>query len=60
MNTTRDTKLNNIKREIVMSLENCTCLGRDAYGDYINRLAESLMSKIKDLNQNEDEVMKKG
>ena len=60
MNTTRDTKLNNIKREIVMALENCTCLGRDAYGDYINRLAESLMSKIKDLNQNEDEVMKKG
>jgi len=38
-----------IKRDIVMSLENCTCLGRDAYGDYINRLTESLMIKIKEL-----------
>ena len=45
----RDTKLNDIKRDIVMSLENCTCLGRDAYGDYINKLTRSLMNKIKEL-----------
>ena len=45
----RDTKLNDIERDIVMSLENCTCLGRDAYGDYINKLTESLMNKIKRL-----------
>ena len=46
---TRDTKLNAIRRDIVMSLENCACLGRDAYGDYINKLTESLMNKIKEL-----------
>jgi len=45
----RDIKLKTIKRDIIMSLENCTCLGRDAYGDYINRLTESLMIKIKEL-----------
>ena len=45
----REAKLRIIERDIIMSLENCTCLGRDAYGDYINKLTESLMNKIKEL-----------
>lgn len=39
-----DTKY--IKRQIKMALENCACLGRDAYGDYIERLATNLTKMI--------------
>ena len=45
----KEDKLKLIKKEIINSLENCTCLGRDAYGEYINKLTESLMIKIKEL-----------
>lgn len=37
-----------IKREIKMGLENCACLGRDAYGEYIHKLTEQLMKVIKE------------
>ena len=45
----KEAKLKKIEREIKMSLENCACLGRDAYGDYIEKLKKSLMESIKEL-----------
>jgi len=42
----KEVKLKSIRRDIVMSLENCTCLGREAYGEYIEILTDSLMDKI--------------
>ena len=36
-----------IERQIKMALENCTCLGRDAYGEYIDNLTNSLINTIK-------------
>ena len=32
---------------ITMALENCACLGRDAYGDYIEKLANGIVNTIK-------------
>ena len=29
-------------------MENCTCLGRDAYGAYIDKLTKYLMGMIKE------------
>ena len=43
----KEVKLSAIRRDIVMSLENCTCLGKDAYGEYIERLTDSLMDNIR-------------
>jgi mRNA-degrading endonuclease toxin of MazEF toxin-antitoxin module len=43
----KEVKLSAIQRDIVMSLENCTCLGKDAYGEYIERLTDSLMDNIR-------------
>ena len=43
----KEVKFKSIRRDIVMSLENCTCLGRDAYGEYIERLTDSLMDNIR-------------
>lgn len=37
-----------IRREIKMCLENCTCLGRDAYGEYIDKLTNHLIRVIKE------------
>ena len=37
-----------IRREIKMCLENCACLGRDAYGEYIHKLTELLIKVIKE------------
>ena len=39
-------ELKHIETEITTSLENCACLGRDAYGDYIKKLTKSLMATI--------------
>jgi len=41
-----------IRREIKICLENCTCLGRDAYGKYIDNLTEHLIKVIKEENGN--------
>jgi len=38
-----------IERELKAMLENCACLGRDAYGDYIENCKKSLMKKIREL-----------
>ena len=32
---------------ITMALENCACLGRDAYGDYIEKMTNSIINSIK-------------
>ena len=32
---------------ITMALENCACLGRDTYGDYIEKLANGVVNTIK-------------
>lgn len=32
---------------ITMALENCACLGRDAYGDYIEKLTNGIINSIK-------------
>ena len=42
-----ETQLKALEIQIKMSLENCACLGRDAYGDYIDRLTASLIEQIK-------------
>lgn len=47
MQDKREAQLAAINSQIIMSLENCTCLGRDAYGRYIENLTESLMTEIK-------------
>ena len=49
VNEERERKLRNIKYEIHVSLENCACLGQDAYGAYIEKLTTSLMGIIKEL-----------
>jgi hypothetical protein len=36
-----------IEQQIKMCLENCACLGRDAYGEYIDRNTKVLMDLIK-------------
>jgi len=40
-----------LEREITMALENCACLGRNAYGDYINKLTRMLMDQIRNLKE---------
>ena len=32
---------------ITMALENCACLGRDAYGDYIEKMTNGIINSIK-------------
>ena len=34
-------------------LENCTCLGRDAYGEYIEKCAKGIANEILKLNEEE-------
>lgn len=43
--------LSTIERDIKASLENCAGLGRDAYGDYIDRCINGLMKKIETFHQ---------
>jgi hypothetical protein len=33
----------NTKHQIKLVLENCVCLGRDAYGDYIDKMTEFII-----------------
>jgi hypothetical protein len=40
-------ELKALEIQIRMSLENCACLGRDAYGRYIDNLTASILEKIK-------------
>ena len=42
-----ETQLKALEIQIKMSLENCACLGRDAYGAYIDKLAANLIEQIK-------------
>lgn len=35
-----------LKKEFTMAMENCTCLGRDAYGAYIEKLATYLVNVV--------------
>jgi len=49
VNEERERKLRNIKYEIHVSLVNCADIGKDAYGDYIEKLTASLMGIIKEL-----------
>lgn len=42
-----------IEQSIRMSLENCACLGRDAYGNYIDKLVNSIMKQIREVDMNE-------
>lgn len=41
-------QLTGIEKDIKMSMENCACLGRSAYGDYIDKLTRGVMAKIKE------------
>ena len=45
----KDSDFYAIESQITASLENCACLGRDAYGDYITRMTEGLVESIKKL-----------
>jgi len=36
-----------ISPQIQIMLENCACLGRDAYGDYITKCKNSIINTIK-------------
>lgn len=36
-----------IEHDLKAVLENCACLGRDAYGDYIDRMVRVIQNKIK-------------
>jgi hypothetical protein len=38
---------NEVDRELTYALENCACLGRDAYGDYIKKMVQMVKNKIK-------------
>ena len=40
-------QLKSLEIQIKMSLENCACLGRDAYGAYIDKLTAGLLEQIK-------------
>ena len=37
-----------MEREIKMVLENCACLGRDAYGEYIDKMTKYIMDLIEE------------
>jgi hypothetical protein len=43
----REKIANEIKNDLKVSLENCACLGRDAYGDYIDKIVNGMLNKIK-------------
>ena len=45
----KENQLNSIETQLEMALENCACLGRDAYGDYIKKLKKGLMDQIRNL-----------
>ena len=49
-----ENELKLIEHMIRMSLENCACLGRDAYGQYIDNLTTNIVDKIKSYG-NKDE-----
>lgn len=36
-----------IEHKLGIVLENCACLGRDAYGDYIEKCKKSILMEIK-------------
>lgn len=42
-------KLKEIEINLEWGLENCACMGRDAYGDYIEKMKDMLMEKINKL-----------
>ena len=37
-----------MEKEIKMALENCACLGRDAYGEYIDKMTKHIMNLIEE------------
>mgnify|MGYP003647085844 CR=1 FL=1 len=36
-----------IEIDLKYAMENCACLGRDAYGKYIDKMVSMVLSKIK-------------
>lgn len=42
----RNTIANDIDTDLRISLENCACLGRDAYGEYIEKLHRGIIQII--------------
>jgi hypothetical protein len=43
----REKIANEIKGDLIIALENCACLGRDSYGEYIDKLVKGITKKIK-------------
>jgi len=41
----------NLETEIKNVLENCACLGRDAYGSYIDKMTKYLLKRIEEDKQ---------
>jgi hypothetical protein len=42
-------QLKDIEINLEWGLENCACMGRDAYGSYVEKVKEMLMEKINKL-----------
>jgi hypothetical protein len=42
----REKIANEIKEDLKYAMENCTALGRDAYGDYIDKMIQMIQNKI--------------
>jgi len=47
----KEIELGAIEKTIEMALENCACLGGDAYGEYITNLTNMIMTKIRELEE---------
>ena len=45
-----ENKIKQIESEVRGWLENCACLGRDAYGAYIENVTAGIMNKVRELN----------
>ena len=43
----REKIANEIRSTLIMAMENCACLGRDAYGQYIDNMTEGIVNEIK-------------
>ena len=46
-----------LKREFTIAMENCTCLGRDAYGAYIEKLANYLVNVVNEEVKKKEESL---
>lgn len=46
-----ENQLKALELQIKMSLENCACLGRDAYGAYIDKLTAGLIELLRKENK---------